>query len=182
MNRFKTLILSTFSFLALSIAIFTISSCEQDSCKVLNCQNGGVCDNGTCKCPEGYEGTECDQTLANRYTGTYEGTVRCNYNSMLFPITPDSVRIDLVNQPNILKLEIKAGNTSLQNFQGKIINGNQITFEPLISKDANGNILAEIQAFVKFDGQLINLNIVTINKVSNEKQSCSFIGKKHIYL
>ncbi|HTO16991.1 MAG TPA: calcium-binding EGF-like domain-containing protein [Edaphocola sp.] len=181
MRKLKTIILSTFSLITFALAALTVSSCEQDSCTVLNCQNGGRCNEGVCQCPEGYEGAECSETLANRYAGTYEGTIRCNYNSMLFPITADSVRINIVDQPNIIKLEIKAGNTSLQNFKGTIVNGNQIVFEPLISKDANGNVLAEVQAFVKFDGHLINLNLVTINKVSEEQQSCSFIGKKHIY-
>lgn len=30
-----------------------------DPCKNTNCQNGGVCDNGTCDCSPGYSGVKC---------------------------------------------------------------------------------------------------------------------------
>lgn len=43
-----------FSFLA-----FLLVGC--DECKDLNCLNGGVCEEGTCVCPTGYSGEECEE-------------------------------------------------------------------------------------------------------------------------
>ena len=38
----------------------TLDSCRKDPCDSVNCKNGGTCIDGTCDCPEGYSGTECD--------------------------------------------------------------------------------------------------------------------------
>lgn len=181
MKTLRSIVLTTFTFLAVAATV-TFSSCEQDSCTVLNCMNGGRCDEGVCQCPEGYEGSECESAIADRYIGTYEGTIRCNYNEMLFPIVPDSVKIDLVQRPDIVKLEIKAGNTSLQNFNGRVIEGKNVAFEPLISRDDNGVEVARIDAYVDFDGNLIKVFLQTTNTRTQEKQSCSFIGKRHIVI
>lgn len=44
--------------LALS-TVFMYSSCKKDLCKDVICQNGGVCEDGTCSCATGYEGSDC---------------------------------------------------------------------------------------------------------------------------
>lgn len=37
------------------------SRCKPDNpCDLITCQNGGTCNNGRCKCPEGYEGEFCE--------------------------------------------------------------------------------------------------------------------------
>lgn len=36
------------------------SSCKKDPCEDVNCLNGGVCDDGTCICPDGYSGPRCE--------------------------------------------------------------------------------------------------------------------------
>lgn len=180
MKTLKKVLLGSFIYFGIAGAIFGVSSCEQDSCTVLNCLNGGRCEDGLCQCPEGYEGAECESAVADRYAGVYGGTVLCNYNELLFPIVPDSVRIDIVERPNKVKLEIKAGNTSLQNFVGTVVDGNNIAFEPLISHDAQGNEIVRVDAFVDLDGNLIKVFLKTTNHLNEEKQACSFIGKRHV--
>ncbi len=50
------------------------SSCTKDPCSGVTCLNGGACGGGTCDCPVGYSGTQCqtpfNETVAGRYTGT----------------------------------------------------------------------------------------------------------------
>ncbi|MEN8858463.1 MAG: hypothetical protein ABF260_10435 [Flavobacteriaceae bacterium] len=57
------------------ILFVTILSCasvftncnKEDECADVTCYNGGVCDNGTCDCIEGYEGSSCnDQKTPSR--------------------------------------------------------------------------------------------------------------------
>ncbi|MEM6262971.1 MAG: hypothetical protein AAGI38_10720 [Bacteroidota bacterium] len=48
-------------FLLLSMCLFP--ACDQDGCDDLNCQNGGVCVDGSCDCPEGVLGKECEIVL-----------------------------------------------------------------------------------------------------------------------
>jgi hypothetical protein len=52
MNHFKVTIL--FSIILL------LFSCKKDPCDATFCFNGGICISGTCNCPEGYSGLQCE--------------------------------------------------------------------------------------------------------------------------
>jgi hypothetical protein len=49
--------------------MITAQSCK-DPCKDVEC-NFGTCDEGTCLCEDGYEGTNCDVELRNKFLATY---------------------------------------------------------------------------------------------------------------
>lgn len=49
--------------LYLFLVIAAITSCKKDPCKNVVCYNNGVCDDGTCLCPNGYSGTNCEIQL-----------------------------------------------------------------------------------------------------------------------
>ncbi len=55
-----------------------ISSCNQDACSDITCQNGAICREGSCQCPVGYEGPYCEQFVYTKFLGTYSGTIRYN--------------------------------------------------------------------------------------------------------
>ncbi|MBL7705420.1 MAG: calcium-binding EGF-like domain-containing protein [Taibaiella sp.] len=180
MKTIKSILFSAIGFFAIAASVVGFSSCEQDSCTVLLCKNQGKCEDGLCQCPAGYEGSECETTVASKYVGKYGGTTRCNYNNMLFPIVPDTVEITPLAGPDKVGMKIRAGNTVLDGDFYGTVQGNTIVFETLISRDAQGVELARIDAFVKFDGNLINVFLQTINATTQEKQACSFIGKYHV--
>lgn len=50
------------SILFISSLIFLAIACEQEAnlCETVNCENGGICENGICSCPTGYTGTNCE--------------------------------------------------------------------------------------------------------------------------
>lgn len=39
-------------------SVFTLISC--DECRKIECNNGGICAEGICDCPDGFSGTNCD--------------------------------------------------------------------------------------------------------------------------
>ncbi len=56
MRVFMITMLVTIGFC--STLIYT-SSCKKSTCSGVVCQNGGSCNNGSCTCPSGYSGTNC---------------------------------------------------------------------------------------------------------------------------
>jgi hypothetical protein len=57
---------------AVSIFSTIISSCSSDKCKAVSCANGGICDDkGGCVCAPGFEGSMCEVTTRDKYTGTW---------------------------------------------------------------------------------------------------------------
>jgi len=49
-------------FLTIPLGIFTFNSCT-DPCADVVCNNGGICDEGRCDCPEGFSGPNCETDL-----------------------------------------------------------------------------------------------------------------------
>lgn len=66
--------------IVLTIAIFSFSTfigCK-DVCKDIDCQNGGACSEvdgeGVCTCATGYEGTNCETAINQKFVSTYTVT------------------------------------------------------------------------------------------------------------
>ena len=51
----------------------TYTACNPDECKDVTCSNNGTCVDGTCKCPNYYEGTTCQTEVRTKYYNTYIG-------------------------------------------------------------------------------------------------------------
>ncbi len=47
------------------------SSSTPDACSTVTCQNGGTCFKGTCTCPGGFEGDNCERKWLTRYVGKW---------------------------------------------------------------------------------------------------------------
>ena len=67
---FKTILISALATLSAFISI-TYISCNRDRCKTIVCANGGVCNGGTCVCPSGYEGTNCETVSRDKFLGAW---------------------------------------------------------------------------------------------------------------
>lgn len=46
-------------------------SCNSDKCKTIVCAYGGVCNQGACICPSGYEGTNCETISNYKFLGNW---------------------------------------------------------------------------------------------------------------
>ena len=53
------------------VLALTLFSCKDD-CKDINCINGGGCSEGTCICPDGYEGDVCQDKANAKFVGVYD--------------------------------------------------------------------------------------------------------------
>jgi hypothetical protein len=166
MKNWKVSLLTAFSFIAIS-AMVILSSCEQDPCSDLNCQNGGACSDGLCQCPTGWEGAECDIPASSRFVGSFAGSVRCDN----FPIQTDTVTIDLVNPPNEINLRLGFGNTALLAFHG-------IAETPETHFVTHIDEFRDIHAYVTADGNLLYIFLETIDKQFDERQICRFTGMR----
>jgi len=61
-----------------AFAMIAYSSCgKKDACEDVVCKNNGTCVDGSCKCPTGYEGVDCGQTSAAKFTGLWAATDVC---------------------------------------------------------------------------------------------------------
>jgi hypothetical protein len=49
----------TITSIIIATMALTFNACT-DKCKDVTCVNGGTCEDGTCKCPEGFSGTKCE--------------------------------------------------------------------------------------------------------------------------
>jgi hypothetical protein len=56
------------------LATVSLSSCEEDKCKTIICGYGGTCTDGTCVCPSGYEGPQCETVNRDRFMGIWQAT------------------------------------------------------------------------------------------------------------
>lgn len=52
-----------FVLIAMAITLLILNGCK-DPCKDVACLNGGACADGTCVCPEGYGGPNCESTVS----------------------------------------------------------------------------------------------------------------------
>ncbi len=67
--------------LALVAAATFTTACNDDPCKDVKCGDNGDCFDGACVCNQGYEGTNCDVTWANKFAGTWNASEVCNGTS-----------------------------------------------------------------------------------------------------
>lgn len=64
---------AAFCQLALFVILILVSGCASDNCSDVNCQNGGICEDGTCHCPTGYKGPSCETVDFIYGAGKYYG-------------------------------------------------------------------------------------------------------------
>jgi len=165
MNLWKHTLISAFAFLGISTTVL-VTSCEQDSCIDLKCRNGGTCVEGFCRCPSGYEGTECETQVATKFIGRFLGHFTCHDTAPII----DTVDMWLKQGPNTLlfvnRLNITDTVTATANGVeltiGTVTDGNYRRFT---TGNINGNRLT------LFTEEILNTN-------TGQKNTCNFIGFK----
>lgn len=101
------------------LLVSSLFGCQSDPCKNVSCINDGICFEGKCLCPEGYEGVNCETLQQATYDGNYTVSETCNlgdYNYSIQIVT-DSLDIHSIAIYNLVDLGIPVNAT---------VNGNEI--------------------------------------------------------
>ena len=135
--------------LVVALSSTVLTSCkEDDPCEGVSCLNGGTCDNGTCDCDAGYEGTDCGTQMRTKFIATYSVTEACTSGSYTYVMSMASSAsgVNKVVINNFADLGITATGT---------VNGKTLTID-------NGT--ADVQGVtVSYQGSgQINGNILTL--------------------
>jgi len=165
MKNWKSLLVTVLSFFAVA-GMVVFNSCVKDPCTDLACKNGGSCSDGYCQCPTGYEGAECEITSASRFIGKWAGNTRCDN----FPIQIDTVTIELKEAPNMIRLRMGAGNTSL------VFTGEARTPETHFTTYIDSDV--EVHVYIRVDGGYLQLYLQTLDKNIDLRQNCYFSGMR----
>ncbi len=66
-----------FGLAIMAATTFTMTSCDEDPCKDVECGANGACFEGACECNQGYQGTNCDVEWKTKYIGNYNTAETC---------------------------------------------------------------------------------------------------------
>lgn len=131
---FKAIVISSLATVAAFCTVVYTSSCNQDKCKTIACANGGVCNDGACTCPSGYEGSNCEKVARDKFIGNWtvfeKGSITL---AAQYPISIEPAKeitdVVIKNFYNYFRTPIKAtvqGDSLFipnQQYEGKIVFG-----------------------------------------------------------
>ena len=165
MKLWKHSLFTALAFFGITGTVF-YSSCEKDSCEELRCRNGGACVEGFCRCPEGYEGSECELQAGAKFIGEYIGHTTCELQPLL-----DTVDIWMIEEPR--KLLVVQHSRITDTIEAIAVGDN---LDIPVREDGNNRKTFEVG---------VNANRLTffyeeiydVNNPAN-KRTCNFIGYK----
>jgi len=114
--------------LALS-TVFMYSSCKKDLCKDVTCLNGGVCEDGTCSCATGYEGSDCSVESRTKFLNA--NNADASYSATENGSSSGGSNYDLTikqSSSDVTKVLIYKLWDTFTNNTSATISGNKITF------------------------------------------------------
>lgn len=163
MKFWKHSLVAAAAFFCIS-SIVLYSSCTVDSCQTLLCRNGGTCADGFCRCPSGYEGTQCETLSAVKFYGRYYGITQCDGD----PVIIDSAIIDRANVDTSNRgIQVGIFSRGVENrIYGNVI-GNEVQVVPVEGKEITIEWIGEDKVEVLIE-----------ETVDGQKQICNFSGTK----
>lgn len=166
MKFWKHTLITAFAFVGISSTVL-YTACEKDSCTDLTCKNGGSCADGYCRCPTGFEGSECETKTVDRFIGEYVGITRCDN----LPGLVDTLDVILHSMPNSVGL-VKRSNVT-DTILG-IANGNTIT----VQDNIGDNTARYISVVLDGTRKITLYDQKVTNAAQQQKSVCTFVGQK----
>ena len=165
MKLWKHTMITAIAFFGITTSVL-YTSCEKDACIDLKCKNGGSCADGFCRCPTGYEGSECQIKAATKFVGRFIGNYTCPSS---IPLT-DTVDIWITKDPNEVKF---VGHSRITDTLTGTVTGTELTFDT----QTNGNYRKYTKADVNSNRLTAYIEEV-FDVTTGEKKTCNFIGFK----
>ncbi len=66
------------TFISIAVISCKKDDPEPDPCENVSCLNGGTCNNGSCSCTAGYEGSNCGTEQRAKFVASYSVSENCN--------------------------------------------------------------------------------------------------------
>lgn len=172
MNRLKTALLSAALFLILA-GTALVQGCVADACLDLRCQNGGSCAENYCRCPSGYEGTECEFRTADRLLGTFIGQTTCDSFGKL----ADTVTVFLVTSPSDVGI-VRYGDSVNNDTRRDTLYGKVEGFRINIPDFESGNERRYAHAIITDKNFTYYKETIPNVNTPLAKEVCSFVGER----
>lgn len=143
--------------------------CDNDTC-----YNNGVCYNGKCQCPAGYEGMQCLQTWNGRYVADYQVNNNCNPgNNFNINITP------VVNEPTAFLINginyFCPANTAIPIRASIVTNSTNIE---IAKQRLCGDMYVSGNGSQSIDTKTFTLTLTARDSISKVTKECYFTLKK----
>lgn len=176
MKFWKYTFITVFAFLGITMTVL-YSSCVQDSCTELKCQNEGTCADGFCKCPTGYSGAECEIKIMDKFTGTYIGTTDCNQSVYgVLPTIFDTVDIYRKAEP-LSVMVVRRRHDPWSDTLFGVINDPYI----VIDSFAKDNFKRVVNITLNSQGLTLKEEETTIVDTATYHNNCTFFGKLYLH-
>jgi hypothetical protein len=133
-------------FTVLTLVVIVVSSCKKDPCDDISCLNGGTCNDGTCACAEGYEGTTCATEERAKFLSTYSVTETCPSGNLSYSsvVSTSSVGVSSIVFSNFGGYGVNVigtANNSSVVFPNQTLDANGVPGTFSGTGQINGNIL-----------------------------------------
>jgi hypothetical protein len=140
--------------LIIAFIIFSVSlqSCNFDSCHDVVCSNGGVCLDGKCMCPSGYEGTDCDVASSFKFPGYWIASDSSLYNFSAFYLA--RITISSSSPTTILLSNLRGWGSNL--IFSFFANGQNISLDPA-SQVQSIHTLTSANGILSADGKSLSI-------------------------
>ena len=146
----------------LTLIVVLLSSCGPDPCLDVQCDNGGVCLDGSCICAAGYEGSSCGTEMRSKFLNDYVvvdtcDTVGTSYACTLSADSSEVIRILFSNFADLSNLGVT---TPLYG----LVNGTALTLPEQTRQDRTYKGSATLDA----TNGLLTLNYTIRDTTENE--------------
>jgi len=166
MKQVKLILSTALIFICIATGI-VFNACIKDPCADISCKNNGVCRDGRCKCPIGFEGPYCTERMYEKFIGTYQGAYRCNGN------IPDNRMVIIA--PGAKAYDISIYNIFAQNDAlNATVDGDKI----VVAEQTVNNIVFKGTGFV--EGLYITMYIEEKDNSTGVYSSCVLNATKFI--
>ena len=149
------------------LAIIFLSSCKNEPCDDIICQNNGICIDGLCDCPDGFEGELCEEFSRQKILGNFDVSSDCVGDSSETNVWSIAASASTANEVLISSIHKPTLNVS-----ATITDANAIEIEEQFVSDGIFNYNVYGSGTIESEGQF-SMEYTVINIGLSDTTTCS---------